>query len=904
MRFGGRRRGDPVGRLAVWGVPEWPEASLGVGVNQNQNFVRSQLPKLKTMPFELTTRSSRFRALPNWARLLIVACAVSWSWSCHATASAQESDEENRPLIEQEPFDLITLDRTNQFEVLKVVPIQETAVTLNVDVPQRPFDFEDRSTLKFELRDVPDMYWQVPWNNITKIELFPELVLQEAKRLLREGDYDLCFRTLLHLRNSLGMQDSVEVKQLFQQCMIEEGLELINNRRFDEALAVFMELARANVNVPGRRSATDIVGDIYDNMVMERVDAGNYRKAQEIVGIVRNRYGDLMRDRLEKWNELIDRAAVQELERVRQVLAGGDADAVHRSVRNLVYVMPHLREGHEMLQSVMREFPFIYVGVTQFPQEAETSLVNAGSSQFRSQADPSDMFNWAERRVGRLVKRWLIEFDGLSDEGGDYSFPNGRISRIDELGLRYRITIQPDKWGYAVPPISTYEISNRLLDLARDDSPDYYIPWARLLKTVEIENDRSVVFELREPYVRPEALLQVAYHRSDSEHYLEANGKYEQFRYEAEFREAHYRPNSRYEAPPDRQMPLIIERKFKAASEADEALIRGDIDVVDRIYPANYNRLKRDPNIQVKPYGIPTVHLLVPNQERTLHMKNVTFRRGLLYSLDRETLIHEFIAGGRDISGFENISGPFPPGSDNSDQIAYAYENRILPVPYNGKIGLVAPKMVEELEKDRIRREREKEKSMSLEAPEDVTGEVDEDGNPKEEEIIVERPVFILVHPDNELIENLCGAMARYWEYVGVEVELKKLPPGERFPSEDMEWDLLYLECFFKEPMVDAYELFGPGGLVENVDPTIRQALRMLDQATSWAKVAKSLRRVHQQTSNNMTIMPLWQIMDHYAYRNRVDHVGSDIVHLYQNVESWNIEHMIPKRFDDLTTPR
>jgi peptide/nickel transport system substrate-binding protein len=38
------------------------------------------------------------------------------------------------------------------------------------------------------------------------------------------------------------------------------------------------------------------------------------------------------------------------------------------------------------------------------------------------------------------------------------------------------------------------------------------------------------------------------------------------------------------------------------------------------------------------------------------------------------------------------------------------------------------------------------------------------------------------------------------------------------------------------------------------------------------------------------TIIPLYQIKEHYAYRNTVTGIGRGIVHLYQNMERWTID--------------
>ncbi len=792
--------------------------------------------------------------------------------------SAQE-DEEEEPLIDREPFDRITLNGANNFEVLEVKPLRDTARRLNLDEPEKPFEFDQDGSLKFQLPDFGELYWQVPWRDITELKLFEDLLLEDARLQLDGGDYDLCFRTLLYLKDRTSFGDSVEVRQIFEDCLAADGNQAMDDGRFDDALSVYEELYYRNSSYRGRggKTALQIIAECYDKMIGAEVEAREFLKARNVVEIVRDRYQDRQRDLVDKWMEKIDEEALVALDEVRGIVGQQNGDQAQKAVRNLIHVMPDLDEGHEMFVQVSERFPTVYVGVNQ----PATDI------------DPVRIDNWSSRRVGRLTHRWLIEFDGLGDEGGDYVFPQGMIEPVDESGLSYRISIRDDEQPFGVPDVFTYEISNRLIDLADESSPDYYVPWARLRPMIEIENDKSVLFKIRSPYVRPEALIQTSLARTDSERYKVENGKYTT----AEFNDQQtvFTLNKDYRAVVGNQHPRIVERVFAGATLADEALIRGEIDVVDRIYPSDYGRLRKDPNIEVRSYGIPTMHMLIPNP-RNLHMKSVNFRRGLLYAIDRDLVIDEHVAFGQSISGYQKISGPFPPGSDSTDQIAYGYDNKISTRPHNGKLAIVLTTQVEKLEEKRLENEW-KRNNPEVQFDDDGNQIVNEGEEPAKKlpEFKVERPVFVLAHPDNELVENLCRTIASQWQLVGIETKLRKLPLGVTIPPDD-DYDVLFMETFMQEPMVDAYQMFGRGGFVNEVDATIKQALWLLDDADSWGDVASSLRRIHQQSYNNLTVLPLWQIIDHYAYRNHVSNLGNRNVHLYQNVERWRIEPKIPER--------
>ena len=119
--------------------------------------------------------------------------------------------------------------------------------------------------------------------------------------------------------------------------------------------------------------------------------------------------------------------------------------------------------------------------------------------------------HWGSRRVGRLTQRTIVENTGLTDEGGKFEFLNGTFYPADEIGLKYTIEISAEPTGFAVPEINAYQFSSRIRALADQESTSHKTAWAKILKSVEIEDQNRVTFTLRTPFVRPEALLKIPY---------------------------------------------------------------------------------------------------------------------------------------------------------------------------------------------------------------------------------------------------------------------------------------------------------------------------------------------------------------------------------------------------------
>jgi hypothetical protein len=128
-----------------------------------------------------------------------------------------------------------------------------------------------------------------------------------------------------------------------------------------------------------------------------------------------------------------------------------------------------------------------------------------------------------------------------------------------------------------------------------------------------------------------------------------------------------------------------------------------------------------------------------------------------------------------------------------------------------------------------------------------------------------------------------------------IEVTLTELPPGMARPEKD-DFDLLYAEASIGEPLVDARQVLGEEGMALITNTYIRQALRDLDGARSWREARDRLVELHGRVHTDLVVMPLWQLVDHFAYRKSVQNLTARPALLYQDVEQWSI---VPRPFTD-----
>ncbi len=765
--------------------------------------------------------------------------------------------EDDTPLVDREPFDRILAKDGDTIYTLAVKP-------LNLE---GPIEYKKSGLLRFELLDRVGLLVQLPWSMVQRIERFEEIIVEETRAAYRNGDLDKAFRNLIFLFDRHGENDPL-VKELLEQFWYRDAQQLIKSGNHDLAATVLEELYQRN---PGFSAdgppVLELLAAGYGQRMRAMAQAGDIDKIIAELEILKHKFPVApppIAQVIADWKGEVDRQGQEFLDGVEAVAQGNDPYLSHQMARRAIHKLPQEPRSWSVYERVFERYPVVLVGVVDFAAQPDIRAAD----------------NWSARRSGGLLQRQLVDLIGLGEDGGRYEFADGRIVPTDEFGLSYRLEILPSQTP-GEQTMTAMELANRLALLIREDSPEFYFPLAKIVETIAIVDHSKVEIRLRQPFARFESLLRVPYRVGQSDRGVYAK---EQASEEIEV----YRPASA--TPQNGQWP-IIERRFTSSSQAADALLAGEIDVLDRVYPADLQRLRNDPNIAVRPYVIPSIHMLIPNltpNPRTRYMRDQSYRRSFLYGVDRERIVREIICGGQEIQGFAPISGPTPTGSDENDLIGYGYDERVKVVGYNPGMALVSPSVVIKQTRDRAREELKVSKSDELnglsenDAFKKLEGWLDEDATIRE-------PTLILAHPASEIATTTCQSIQQMLSAVGRRIELRALPAGVTRPPDD-EYDLLYAEFTLEEPLVDLRLVLGEMGLAKHVSPTIEQLLSELDVARNWVQARQLLRQIHEQCNADASVLPLWQTINFFAYRRNVHGLGDSQVRLYDNVERWTID--------------
>ncbi|MBX3418474.1 MAG: hypothetical protein KF851_12790 [Pirellulaceae bacterium] len=738
-------------------------------------------------------------------------------------------------LVDQEPFDRIFLDDFNERALIDIVPL--------VEIPTKPFP--ERGNLVFNLMDGSWPTLQVPYGNVVDYKTFSDLLSEEADQLTVAGNYAQAFRNLLYIldNNSPG---AYRVEERIQRVLFLDGKANYDNGNYPLALSIFEDLYRRNprFRIGGiNLTAIELILDVYDRNLQLFRDADEFDAIRSSLKNLGERYTQDAEPLIAKWNRNLEELAADFLNKSQEALRNGSPRDARAFARRAINVDKNLEAAYQLFDKIVQDHPTVFVGV----------------SQPALSPNPNRIEDWASRRVGRLTQRRLVELVGLSEDGGRYEFINGRIIQTDQTGYKYRFQIEPELSGFAVPKLASYELASILLNRADPRNPRHYAEWAKILKSVAVTGEYTVDIELKIPFVRPEALLHFPF-QEFSNNADDQTGPY--VLAEATDSLMTFNLNPNYSKDEENQYPQVTEWLFRNPSEAADALRRGLVDAVDRIPPSDVIRLRADPDIDVRQYLVPTVHMLVPNQ-RNEFMRNSQFRSGLLKAIDREQILVNMLCNGHLLEGTTVIDGPFPIGSDYNPQIGYGYNTRVTPVQYSMVTGGVL------LEATRLLMEAEKVKQG-------------------EQDPVVKIPKLVLAYPRGDVSAIACRAIAGMWGLAGVQTELRELPPGVTIP-EDNDYDWLYCELNIAEPLIDANFLFGTSGIVERLSAPVEQVMRWTNFSNSWRAASNNLRQLHRLALNDVSVIPLWQMTEYYAVRRNVRDIGRDLMYLYQFVDRWRI---------------
>ena len=140
---------------------------------------------------------------------------------------------------------------------------------------------------------------------------------------------------------------------------------------------------------------------------------------------------------------------------------------------------------------------------------------------------------------------------------------------------------------------------------------------------------------------------------------------------------------------------------------------------------------------------------------------------------------------------------------------------------------------------------------------------------------------------------------------MGIEIETAEVLPS-RLEAElrsGRRFDLAYRVLRCDEPVFEAGILLcpgydappGAGALAATASPEILQLLLRLERASEWPTARGLAIQIDRESRDELPVIPLWQLVDHYAWRDRLKGPAESANDLYQGLETWEITPWIAR---------
>lgn len=728
-------------------------------------------------------------------------------------------------LLDRAPFDQIVLNPANGGITLEVFPL---------NIPQRPLaSVPGSGSVTVRLLERPSEEYSLSWSHVAKVRVFEEMLLDEARRLTAAGNFDEAYDYFAHL---FAKYPSLPLLgEAFEDYLRRNALALYKASEHDRALAVLLTLYQRNSKHAGLAGAVETVAS---EIIQRYLREGNYAAARGVLDLWQNQFRGLASEAAVQWQRRFEAAASRQIDEAHRLLGQKQYVPAQAAVAKAVAIWPKLESASVVAAQIRREFPFVTVGVLQATPREPTRRIDS----------------WPHLRASRLTQRLIAEQVDFGAEGGVYRSPLGELD-LDDSGRTLTLKLQSlvSDGAVASGGLSADALARFLLMIAQPHHPYFRIDYASLLAGVSVQVPDVVTLHFSRVSVRPEALLQLPPPTPAA----------------ARFAMVEHGPNQVVYAAPGAssafsKLSAVVEQSLADDERAVAALLAGDIDVLDRVPPWQLQRLRAADGIQIATYRLPTVHVLIPNMSRPL-LASREFRRALCYGIDRSYILQRVILGGESVAGFEVLSGPFPAGSSLSDPVRYGYNNRLTPRPYEPRLAAVLATVAwANLQK------------------------LDHDDDQTQTSDIPDLPELVLAYPNEPLARLACGLIEKQLTRVGIPIKLREVTADQL--AQGVECDLRYAELAVWEPLADARSILEPDRLIgEYHNPALNAALRRLDEATNWNDVRARLAEIHEIAYHELPVIPLWQTMNHFAYRSGVRDIGESPLTLYQNIKNWSI---------------
>ena len=688
-----------------------------------------------------------------------------------------------------------------------------------------------------EIRD-----YQIRRASVRSIDYFEDLLLAEADRLIMARDFTRAFECILRVQTRdpkwKGLDDRAN------RLLFTEGSTALLQNDGERGLRLLRELFARKPDFPG---LADKLAHSYGARAGRAFELGLYARGRKILHDV---------EQLAPTHPVVRAIHDQFLSKAVSLLKASATkppaerlDAVSEALR----VWPKLEGGDAAYREAFNVEPTLDVAVTDIPR-------NVGPWT-RSPADD---------RVTPLLYQPVLARDDEEALQGKVAGQLATSVVASDLGRRIVVTLRSDvPWSDRSRPVSAIDVARALTDAAEPNSQRFNARWADLLERVDVSDETHVEIRLTRATLKPGGWLVgpvgPAHGGGDGRVATLERGR--ELVVDGLYLWAATAPDragmsaaERSSSDPKAKIKRIKEVRYPNAKAALGAFNRGEVTVLEHVPTDRVAELAANADFRVGRYERPSLHRIALDG-RTPALRNRSLRRGISYAIDRRTLLEETLLRRPPDAANLVADGPMSKGN-------YGDAPDVKPLGYDPLLA----KML-------------------------ITGARKElGGNPIK---------FTFAYPAIPEAQAVVPKIAEALKLVGIETVLDEKPESvlEMELRAGKRFDLAYRSSRLAEPVIEiglmlcpAYDApLSANPLSSLASPRILQLLLQLERAPEWPTAKALVLQIDRECRDELPVIPLWQLEDHYAWRIRLKGPAETADRLYQGIASWEIEPWFAK---------
>lgn len=701
-------------------------------------------------------------------------------------------------------------------------------------------DEEDAaSTLTIHLLQGEVRDFVIKRSSVRSVDYFEDMLLAEGERLTLARDYTRAFECFLRVQARdpkwRGLDGHVN------RLLFAEGNAALLDGNAERGLRLLGELWARDRNFPG---LADKLAASYSGRAGRAFELGLYALGRRILHDAEPLAPDHpllreVRDRfLNRARDLAASAAKKE--------GPARLDALTEALR----IWPTLEGADAAYRAAFAAAPTLDVAVDDVPRGVGPWV--------RTPADA---------RVTRLLYRPVLARDDEAAARGEDPFQLAAKLSATDLGRRLVIELKPGvPWSDGSRPVSAIDVARALTDAVEPTSPRYSARWFDLLDRVDTPDETHVEVRLTRATLKPGAWLLgpvgPAHAGGDGRvvtvdrgRELVVDGPYRWAAAGADRNEftAGVEPTSA--AAPGVKVRRIKEVRYPNAAQTLGAFRRGEVALVEHVPPDRVAALAKTPDVKVGRHPRPRLHRIALDG-RNPALKNRRLRRALSYAIDRKTLLEDAILRRAPGEADRVSDGLFARGD-------YADAPDVAPLGFDPILA----------------------RALAVAARKELGGD----------------PIKLnFEYPATPEAQAVCPKIAEAFRLAGLLVVATEKPESvlEAELRSGRRFDLAYRASRCDEPVTDAGPLVSPAyDAPPSVNPLaavasdrILQLLIQLERAPEWPTAKGLAIQIDRECRDELPVLPLWQVEDHFAWHARLKGPKDVSNGLYDGVETWEVE--------------